>query len=224
MDFYNWLLSEKGLSKATASKYNLVIQNRISEWLPSYERPINSIEYEALKLTIFDLDIYKERNKIGNNMYSSALNHYGHYLKELDIHDQTIFNELESFTSEAERKIKVRLVQNKFRKVLFDLHPCCAVSGLQNAQFLIASHIKPWSVSNDQERLDHFNGLLLTPNFDRLFDRGFISFKLNGEIVISKSLDQNERFFFQIPKKLVVDLKKEHKVYLEYHMDEIFKN
>lgn len=223
MDFYNWLLSEKGLSKATASKYNLVIQNRISEWLPSYERPKNSIEFEALKLTIFDLDIYKERNRVGNNMYSSALKHYGHYLREFDLGNGLIFKDDQTFSSEAERQIKVRLTQNKFRKSLFEIHPHCAISGLQNAQFLIASHIKPWSVSNDQERLDHFNGLLLTPNYDRLFDRGFISFRLNGEILISKKLDQDESNFFNIPNQLLFNLMKEHKAYLEYHMDEIFQ-
>ena len=115
MDFYNWLLSGKGLSKATASKYHLVIKNRISEWLPSYELPKNSIEFEALKLMILSLDIYQERNRIGNNMYSSALNHYGHYLKENNIHDSEVFNKNQSFTTEAEKRVKVRLLQNKFR-------------------------------------------------------------------------------------------------------------
>lgn len=63
----------------------------MSEWLPSYQLPKNSIEFEALKQMIFTLDIQKERNRVGNNMYSSALNHYGNYLKELNIQDQTIF-------------------------------------------------------------------------------------------------------------------------------------
>ena len=75
MDFYQWLVSYKSLSKATASKYELVIKNRIREWLPSYELPKDSIEFEALKETIHDLEIYQERNRIGNNMYSSALKH-----------------------------------------------------------------------------------------------------------------------------------------------------
>lgn len=85
MDFYTWLVNEKGLSTTTASKYNLVIKNRISEWLPSYELPQNSIDFEAVKRIIESLNIYKERNSVGNNMYSSALRHYGNYLKEHDI-------------------------------------------------------------------------------------------------------------------------------------------
>ena len=223
MDFYQWLIQEKGLSQATASKYNLVIQNRISEWLPSYERPANSIEFEALKLLILDLNIYKERNRIGNNMYSSALNHYGHYLKQYDVVDSTIFTENKIFTSEAERKIKVRLVQNKFRKGLFDYFPRCAISGLSNPYFLKASHIKPWSKSNDQERIDPFNGLLLTPNYDHLFDRGFIGFKHNGEVIVSNHLHQAEREFFNIPDRIAIQLEKVHLPYLEFHRDEVFQ-
>lgn len=223
MDFYNWLLSEKGLSKATASKYNLVIQNRISEWLPSYERPTNSIEFEALKLTIFDLEIYKERNRIGNNMYSSALNHYGQYLKESDVNDSTIFTLNKSFTSEAERKIKVRLVQNKFRKGLFDYHPRCAISGLSRASILIASHIKPWASSSAFERVDPYNGVLLTPNYDRLFDKGFISFDMNGKILISEKLEEAEIRFFTIPERASFSFGKEYKGYLDFHNAEIFQ-
>lgn len=52
MNFYHWLIQNKNLSKATALKYDLVIKNRINEWLPSYELPQNSIEFEALKQTI----------------------------------------------------------------------------------------------------------------------------------------------------------------------------
>lgn len=223
MDFYQWLIKEKELSLATASKYNLVIQNRISEWLPSYEVPQNSIEFEALRRTIISLEIYQERNRVGNNMYSSALNHYGHYLKEYDLNNELIFKDDQTFSSEAERQIKVRLSQNKFRKALFDFFPNCAVSGFQNPQFLIASHIKPWASSNDLERADQFNGVLLTPNYDRLFDRGFISFKLNGEIIISKRLNPSENEFFKIPNRLTINLHEHHRSYLEYHMDEIFK-
>lgn len=223
MEFYQWLIDEKGLSSATASKYNLVIKNRISEWMPSYVIPKNSIEFEALKQTIYELDIYQERNRVGNNMYSSALNHYGNYLRTFDYRDREIFKENKEFTSEAKKLIKVRLVQNKFRKGLFDLNKTCAVTGFNNVQFLIASHIKPWAVSTELERVDSYNGLLLTPNYDRLFDRGFISFRLNGEIIVSKKLKKDEEEFFNIPQNLCIQLSSNHKAYLEYHSEMIFK-
>ena len=50
---------------------------------------------------------------------------------------------------------------------------------------LVASHIKPWSSSSNVERLDPFNGLILTPNLDRAFDRGFITFDEDGAILVS---------------------------------------
>jgi hypothetical protein len=54
---------------------------------------------------------------------------------------------------------------------------------------LIASHIKPWRESNNEERLQAGNGLLLTPTADHLFDRGFISFDDGGEVLVSPVAD-----------------------------------
>lgn len=224
MEFYQWLINERGLLEYSAKRYYRVIYKKIYEWLPSYDIPKNSIEFEAMKQMIFAMPRYKEINKTGNNMYSSALNHYGQYLKEFDLNDLDIFSEKQSFTTEAERLIKVRLVQNKFRKRLFDVQPCCAISGFNYSPFLIASHIKPWSISNEQERLDQYNGLLLTPNYDRLFDRGLITIKHSGEILVSKVLGFEEQNFFKIPKKIAVSLKPEYKSYLEFHADNIFEN
>jgi putative restriction endonuclease len=156
-------------------------------------------------------------------MYSSALNHYGNYLKNNHINSGIFFEENHSFTSEAERMIKVRLLQNRFRKSLFDLNQCCAVSGFKNSEFLIASHIKPWSKSSELERIDPYNGFLLTPTYDRLFDRGFITFTPIGEILISKQLRSEDLHFFNIPKKLFFKPLERHHCYLEFHRDEVFK-
>ena len=223
MEFYRWLIEKKNLSEATASKYDLVIRNRIVEWLPSYEIPKNSIEFEAIKLLIFSLDIYKERNHVGNNMYSSALNHYGNYLKETGLNDSDIFQKDLSFTVEAEKLVKVRLSQNKFRKSLFDIHQKCAITGFENSQFLIASHIKPWSQSESVEKIDPYNGLLLTPNFDRLFDRGLISFSQQGDILTSYRLSVSDKLFFQIPERVCIKFDFNHQKYLDFHRDMIFE-
>ncbi|WP_122900899.1 HNH endonuclease [Acinetobacter sp. B51(2017)] len=224
MSFYDWLIEIKKLSPASASKYNLVIKNRISDWLPSYEVPDNIIDFEALKRLIFSLDIYKERNKVGNNMYSSALNHYADYIREKDLNNHHILDEKQNLTSEAERKVKVRLIQAKFRKALFDVHPKCVISGVNKPSFLIASHIKPWKKSTDEERLDCFNGLLLTPNYDRLFDKGFISFKHSGELIISPILSEAEREFFRVPERIEFKFSNAYKPYLEFHRDQVFRS
>ena len=68
----------------------------------------------------------------------------------------------------------------------------CAVTGINVEEILIASHIIPWRNSNDEERLDVDNGILLSPLYDSLFDKNLISFKDNGEIIISEKVQDKE--------------------------------
>ena len=56
-------------------------------------------------------------------------------------------------------------------------------------EHLIASHVRPWRDSNNDERLDGENGLLLTPTVDHLFDKGFISFEDSGQLIFSAVAD-----------------------------------
>lgn len=61
----------------------------------------------------------------------------------------------------------------------------CRLTHVDRIEHLRASHCKPWRDSTNEERLDGENGLLLTPNADHLFDRGFISFEDDGEVLVS---------------------------------------
>jgi hypothetical protein len=61
----------------------------------------------------------------------------------------------------------------------------CRVTKVERAEHLIASHTKPWRDCTNDERLDGENGLLLTPTIDHLFDKGFLFFENNGELIIS---------------------------------------
>ena len=72
-----------------------------------------------------------------------------------------------------------------FRQKLTSFENHCRITGVTYQPHLFASHIKPWRESTNEERLDGENGLLLTPSIDHLFDRGFISFEDNGELMIS---------------------------------------
>lgn len=65
----------------------------------------------------------------------------------------------------------------------------CSVTNFDKTGLLIASHIKLWKESNNIERLDAFNGLLLLPNYNKSFDRGYINFDSNGKIRISKFIN-----------------------------------
>jgi len=56
---------------------------------------------------------------------------------------------------------------------------------------LRASHIKPWRLcATAAERLDGMNGLLLTPDADHLFDRGFITFGEDGGVISSSRVNR----------------------------------
>lgn len=86
---------------------------------------------------------------------------------------------LENFQiSETTRKalVHARIGQGKFKENVARYERECRLTNVGNPTHLIASHIKPWRESDNKERLDGGNGLLLTPSIDHLFDRGFISF------------------------------------------------
>ena len=91
---------------------------------------------------------------------------------------------LGTYTTETERLLKTRIGQQVFRESLLAYWgERCAVTGLDIPEALRASHIKPWAqCSSDAERLDVFNGFLLSANLDALFDRNLITFDATGKI------------------------------------------
>ena len=120
--------------------------------------------------------------------------------------------------------IESRVGQARFRKNLIKYWKTCAVTDFKIERLLRASHIKPWNVANPTERLDSFNGLLLVPNLDALFDDGFISFNKQGGILISSKLLEDE----YATLGLAVDMRLRkingaHVSYLAYHFENIFK-
>lgn len=98
-------------------------------------------------------------------------------------------------TTEAERLVVQRVGQNLFRNALMDYwQGRCCVTGLAVPALLRASHIKPWAkCQSDDERLDVFNGLLLAPHIDALFDGGWISFSDQGDLLVSEALPSAAR-------------------------------
>jgi hypothetical protein len=90
--------------------------------------------------------------------------------------------------------IAARLGQGGFRSSLDKLWgDRCAIRGFSTRELLRASHIKKWSESTDQERLDPNNGLLLSAHMDALFDTGLISFDQRGKMLVAKGVPAAER-------------------------------
>lgn len=99
----------------------------------------------------------------------------------------------------------------------------CSITGCEIVEILVASHIKPWRCSDNKERLDVFNGLLLTPNFDKLFDKGLITFKDNGQILYSQRINEKSRTILGLNDSFKLHpIRTEHIPYLQYHRDLIF--
>jgi 5-methylcytosine-specific restriction protein A len=94
--------------------------------------------------------------------------------------------------NETERKglVTSRVGQGAYRKsILHRWKYKCAVTDFNDTRILIASHILPWKDGNDKERLDVDNGILLSPDFDALFDKHLISFDhSSGELLVSNQL------------------------------------
>jgi predicted restriction endonuclease len=116
--------------------------------------------------------------------------------------------------------INSRRGQGVFKANVRLVETFCRVTKVANPKHLVASHIKPWSKSDDIEKLSGFNGLLLAPHIDHLFDKGFISFEGNGNLILSSQLDSSVLDKWHIHKEINVgNFRKEQQQFLEYHRD-----
>jgi putative restriction endonuclease len=135
--------------------------------------------------------------------------------------------EIENLQNSEEKIVltRARVGQGKYREELLKLCPFCPITLISDDRLLIASHIKPWVKSNEFEKTDPLNGLMLTPTFDFLFDRGFLSFTDDKKSILSPFLSKmtysklgiSEGKYFSL---LPIDGREK---YLEFHRIEILK-
>lgn len=129
---------------------------------------------------------------------------------------------------EENKKIvrQAREGQGKYREQLLEQCHFCPVTMISDERLLIASHIKPWAASNDTEKIDPYNGYMLSPMIDKLFDRVFITFTDSRHIVLSEFISpytwkqiglKNDTFY----KALQMDDKRIE--YLKFHHESVFK-
>ncbi|MEH7200759.1 HNH endonuclease [Priestia megaterium] len=125
--------------------------------------------------------------------------------------------------TEKDWVVKARIGQSIFKRTLLAIEKKCRLCGVSDERLLVASHIKPWSKSNNRERLDVNNGLLLCPNHDALFDKGHISFDKDGLILISSSLDKYSKLFLNINETMNIRMKESQQQYIKWHRENKFK-
>ncbi len=105
-------------------------------------------------------------------------------------------------SSERESIVKARIGQVQFRQSLIEYWSTCAVTGCKEESLLRASHIKPWSKATLEEKIDLYNGLLLSPALDVCFDSGYVSFDDEGRILISERLTADDAKALEINSKM----------------------
>lgn len=233
MIFEDWML-HKRLSASTALKYDGAIKGSLTEWCMDnglLEGPLTTIrsrtQFESIAKQIRELPIFQERNERGHHMYSSALLKYAEYLAEgfdndIESDIETIISDPNISSTEKSGLVKARIGQGTFRQRLIGLWGGCSVTGFKDCNLLVASHIKPWRVSSNTERLDKFNGLLLVPNLDRAFDAGLVTFEQDGQIRISPQLSEPEKL--GIDTTLCIAPKPENEIYMAFHRAEVFRS
>lgn len=135
--------------------------------------------------------------------------------------------EIDQIVNRTEKIImtRARIGQGKYREELLRLCPFCPITLVSDDRLLIASHIKPWAKSNDIEKIDPLNGYMLTPTFDFMFDRGFLSFTDDKKSILSPFLSKMTYSKLGISDdKIFSHLQTDGREnYLEYHRTEILK-
>ena len=132
--------------------------------------------------------------------------------------------QLKEVTNSTERDAltKARLGQGLFRQRVAQLEPACRVTGLRRQEFLLASHIKPWRNSNNNERLSGANGLLLSPHIDKLFDRYWISFDPTGELLCEHEIAKEALRCWGIKgANLIRPFNREQESFLKGHREQL---
>lgn len=128
-------------------------------------------------------------------------------------------------STEIEQLVKARRGQGIYRINLQKIEKRCRLTQLADRQLLVASHIKPWKDSTNDERLDGHNGLLLSPHVDRLFDRGHISFADDGSILTAGTRGMQAMLAWGLDSQVNVgSFTGKQKLYLAYHRENIFNN
>ncbi|WP_411361036.1 HNH endonuclease [Pseudidiomarina sp. YC-516-91] len=218
-----------GQGEAQVSQFIEVLSN---------EFPKTSASHGALNSSIFEIKDYFEISKLittisemkepapfgylKKDQVVSALSLYRAYLDQLtDASAQsdidTIVNDPTIPETSKPTLIHARRGQGKFRERLIKQWNGCAVTGYGNISMLMASHIKPWATCDNSERLDPYNGLLLSPNLDKAFDLHFISFTDKGRILISEQLGDFKKL--GIHTDMEVKLSKQHQKFMDEHRD-----
>jgi len=185
-----WRMYIKSCGTVMADMVSLEHGGNKSSSVPEYLRILKRIGRGVYSISTDKKTIRKisdENSILKNRIEDHPQEQIFEDLKDI-IHDPNIE------ATEKATLSKARIGQGEFRSRLIQLWGGkCSVTGFTETGLLVASHIKPWRESDNAERLSQFNGLLLTPNLDKAFDAGYITFDVTGNIRIFTEFGSPEK-------------------------------
>jgi putative restriction endonuclease len=152
------------------------------------------------------------------------------HLDDLVVHDNYVYLQEDAEKLELDKESKTvgrdQYLQRIYKNQLYEETKGygfgqCMVERLAYPS-LVASHIKPYIVSEEDEMFDVNNGLLISRNMDLLFNYGYISFDDEGGIMVSARLTHDLKDHLKSYSLNTVYLNEERIKYLHYHQEEVF--
>jgi len=201
------------------------------------------VNFASLDPSLAQRGIKGARNigKLDKIIFDEFINNWDKFIYESEMLLKNYFNEkvdvqrekekLESLEgTEKNRVVKTRVNQSFFRDMILSSYDFkCCITGINQKELLVASHIIPWS-KDEKNRLNPQNGICLNNLHDKAFDRGLISFNSDYRLIVSNELKQNKSpsidLYFTNIEGLKIMLPKRflpNNDFLKYHYNNIFK-
>lgn len=231
-DFHHYLCRYGGVNSHTRTNYISWLQFLSEKYVIDETLSIDAVNLILSKENEDrnGRDKYKNEKDITN--FGSALKKFmafiaSGYSNNLDKIDSDVVEEINQNVkiSQTEKSaiIMSRIGQGLYRKNLIAYWRGCSITDFKKIDLLVASHIKPWRDSDNSERVDYYNGLLLLPNYDKLFDKGYITFDSKGKVVISRCITDEEKDLLRLKGDFRLrKCENEHLKYLKFHNDNCF--
>ncbi len=225
-DFYHFLSSPlSGINAHSRTNYMSWLKFLSKQYQISSTMDDVAIEriIEVERSLLSSRDKYNTPRDLTN--FRSALRKFRQFIlidfqqvQEDSLQEEVVENDTTIEKTEREAIVKARVGQGVFRQRLIEHWQGCAISKNRMYDCLVASHIKPWRNSTNEERLSVYNGLLLLPNYDKLFDKGYISFDKSGKIIFSRFFSISDRKSLGMDNSIhLVHVEKQHESFLKFH-------
>lgn len=228
-----WLLPVQWLDMQLAVRPKDLL-DRLSRLLPSTHSPIqpltgngNQKAYLAeVDRAVVDLVLEAARLPSSALIATPTLTNADFATRLDDLVEHHILEDASLDRTVCEQLTRARRGQGIFRKRVLELEPACRITGVERPNLLIASHIKPWrACGSAAERLDGFNGLMLAPHADFLFDRGLLGFEDDGRPLFSSQLAEADAIklgLHTVQRPAPRPLHEQSRAYFQHHRTSVF--